>query len=145
MTDLKPCPFCGKNVAVMTNAHDLEECSNFEDDNCPCSEFESTPCNYNKVVCDFNKGGCGASSGYYPTIEEAIEAWNRRVKSVKDHPAADVVEVVHGKWDIVDCGSGWVDGKCSVCGYTDCFDESGFYIYCPDCGAKMDGKVGDEK
>ncbi len=78
MAELKPCPFCGKKVAVMTNAHDLEECSNFENDNCHCSEFESNPCEYNTVVCDVNKGGCGASSGYYPTIEEAIEAWNRR-------------------------------------------------------------------
>ena len=59
---------------------------------------------------------------------------------IQKQPTADVLEVRHGKWDIVEYGSGWVDGKCSVCGYTDCFDESGFYIYCPECGAKMDGK-----
>jgi hypothetical protein len=54
--------------------------------------------------------------------------------------SADVVEVVHGEWEIVDSDLDWVDGKCSACGYTDCFDESGFYKYCPDCGAKMDGE-----
>ena len=58
-------------------------------------------------------------------------------------PAADVVEVRHGKWNIVDGALYWVDGKCSVCGYTDSFDESGFYKYCPECGAKMDEKDGE--
>lgn len=44
---------------------------------------------------------------------------------------ADVVKVKHGKW---------VEGKslekCSLCG------KKGFsdWIYCPRCGAKMDGK-----
>lgn len=32
----------------------------------------------------------------------------------------------------------YVDGKCSNCGYTDCFNENGFYNYCPECGARMD-------
>ena len=57
MIELKPCPYCGEKVTVMTNAHDLEECSNFEDDNCHCNEFESTPCEYKTVVCDVTKGG----------------------------------------------------------------------------------------
>lgn len=81
MAELKPCPFCGKNVAVMTDAHDLEECSNFEDDNCHCNEFESHPCEYKTVVCAVTRGGCGASSGYYPTEEKAIEKWNRRAEN----------------------------------------------------------------
>ena len=92
MVDLKPCPFCGENVAVMTDAHDLEECSNFEDDNCHCNEFESHPCEYKTVVCDVTRGGCGASSGYYPTEKEAIEKWNRRAETVKEQPDGDMVE-----------------------------------------------------
>ncbi len=47
-----------------------------------------------------------------------------------DTPTADVVEVRHGEW---------IEGKslekCSICG------KKGFsdWIYCPKCGAKMDG------
>lgn len=52
-------------------------------------------------------------------------------------PTADVVEAKHGRWIIVQNNLSFVDGKCSECGYTDCFDESGFYNYCPACGAKM--------
>ncbi|MGN0444222.1 MAG: hypothetical protein ACI4F5_06380 [Acutalibacteraceae bacterium] len=75
--------FAEKKVAVMTDAHDLEECSNFDYDNCPCNEYEPSPCELITVVCNVNKGGCGASSGYYPTKKEAIEAWNRRVDNDK--------------------------------------------------------------
>ena len=52
-----------------------------------------------------------------------------------DMDAADVAEVVHGKWgDNGIAGSMLV--KCSVCGF-DCGAYS--FSYCPNCGAKMDG------
>ncbi len=77
--ELKPCPFCGANVAELTNAHDLEECGNFEDENCPCEQYEDCgACGYHTIVCNVNNGGCGASSGYFSTEELAIKAWNRR-------------------------------------------------------------------
>lgn len=44
----------------------------------------------------------------------------------------------HAHWIEVGGGIGYVDCKCSACGYTDCFDENGFYNFCPNCGAKMD-------
>lgn len=50
-------------------------------------------------------------------------------------PAADVAEVVHGKW--VDKGiPDSILSGCSVCGFT-CGSSS--FFYCPNCGAKMDG------
>lgn len=53
--ELKPCPFCGgKNIEFCTLG-------------------------FYSMVCNVNKGGCGASSGYFSTVEKAIEAWNRRV------------------------------------------------------------------
>lgn len=87
-------------------------------------------------------GGCGAPP------ESWADGWDkaisRAIKLTEEQPAADMVKVRHGKWNIVDGDFYWVDGKCSVCGYTDCFDESRFYKYCPECGAKMDGNVGDD-
>ena len=50
-------------------------------------------------------------------------------------PAADVVEVKHGKWVNI---RGWV--HCSVC-HQDPPNESNIESdYCPNCGARMDGE-----
>ena len=57
-------------------------------------------------------------------------------KQIADLPAADVVEVVRGKWvkdttfDL--CGIDYY--KCSVCGK----EQQIKYPYCPICGAKME-------
>ena len=45
-------------------------------------------------------------------------------------PAADVVEVRHGRW--IDSSNGWM---CSVCERDSTYDT----LYCPHCGARMDG------
>lgn len=43
-----------------------------------------------------------------------------------------------GKWKQV-CGDlGWVEMECSVCKYSDVFDDhKEFHKYCPNCGAHM--------
>ena len=55
-------------------------------------------------------------------------------------PTADVAPAVHGRWSDASFGElpkhapyGWA---CSVCGGISFNNE---YIYCPNCGAKMDG------
>lgn len=57
----------------------------------------------------------------------------------KDSPAADVAPVVHGEWITTDGIS-----RCSECGYIPAYDstiDDLFYSpYCPNCGAKMDGR-----
>lgn len=57
----------------------------------------------------------------------------------KDTPATDVAPVVHGKWITIDDIS-----RCSECKYVPAYDsaiDDLFYSpYCPNCGAKMDGK-----
>lgn len=64
------------------------------------------------------------------------------VKILNQFPAADVAEVRHGEWwmqtDIAD----YPYGTCSVCGYVewDAFPRGDTPNYCPNCGAKMDGK-----
>ena len=62
---LKPCPFCGNREAL-----DLED---FYEG----SVLDSTDI---AVVCNFHKGGCGASSSYQRSEAEAIAAWNRRAE-----------------------------------------------------------------
>lgn len=63
---------------------------------------------------------------------------------LRDVPAADVVPVVHGRWD--DSGrytfpSGAAAVRCTNCGCA--LTESEYHLnnwnYCPVCGAKMDG------
>lgn len=66
------------------------------------------------------------------------------LQDIDEQPTVDAVEVVHGKWEF--CEEHWsgdLTYKCSNCG--DELDTlPGIEIdwdYCPNCGAKMDGKV----
>ena len=57
-------------------------------------------------------------------------------------PAADVVEVRHGRWKTVhDEVYYWM--ACSVCGeeIPKRFGTDYYTNYCPNCGAKMDGGI----
>lgn len=71
MAKLIPCPFCGKSVADCMTAADAEM---IDEDN----ELYDLWTHYFVVVCRFDYGGCGSSTGGHPTAEEAIQAWNRR-------------------------------------------------------------------
>ena len=62
--------------------------------------------------------------------------------------AADVAQVVHGRWEEMHYEGGILDGtnfdRCSVCGYERVFDDPALktvFKYCPNCGAKMDEVV----
>lgn len=61
------------------------------------------------------------------TIQDAI----KMISSAAYTPAADVAEVVHGRWILHDDGV----FTCSECGNA----ESNDSYYCRLCGAKMDG------
>ena len=54
-------------------------------------------------------------------------------------PTADVEEVKHGEWLLHHVGHGhyW---ECSVCHADPCIYITENTNYCPNCGAKMDGK-----
>lgn len=71
MIKLRECPFCGKSVARFTTVAETESCVYFE------SCYEPT-CTMKAVVCSVNEGGCGASTGYHESEEDARRAWNRR-------------------------------------------------------------------
>ena len=61
---LKPCPFCGGNFAE----YDL-----YVDEYVIEKQYT--------VVCNAQKGGCGASCGYSYTKRDAKKKWNRRVNN----------------------------------------------------------------
>lgn len=76
MEELRECPFCGKKVAELSNAKELEYCAKFEE--CDCFESDDTSCQLWTVVCNYNEGGCGCCSGWFADKEKAIKRWNDR-------------------------------------------------------------------
>lgn len=76
--ELISCPFCGKKKCVQfTNAADMENCAKALSGDC-CCDYEPEGCSMVAVVCNVNKGGCGASSGYAFGYEGAARKWNKR-------------------------------------------------------------------
>ena len=70
---LKHCPFCGGTKLFVGTVAEIE----FTD------EYDSNYDLYNgqyQVVCDYNAGGCGASSCCCESEGAAIAAWNRRAE-----------------------------------------------------------------
>jgi hypothetical protein len=67
-----PCPFCGKDVAIFVNCQEMRVCADYR--KCEDSHYLS-------VACSYQHGGCGVSTGFFPTAEEAADAWNRRIES----------------------------------------------------------------
>ena len=80
--------------------------------------------------------------------DSARRTWARAIASLADLPAADVVEVRHGRWvdntpttdeygnplSMVADSSKYIDLTCSVCGQKVTTKTN----YCPNCGAIMD-------
>ena len=62
---------------------------------------------------------------------------DRAQRAILDAPAADVVPVRHGKWEIVVGSNGKEYMVCTCCRVSQ--DLTGVFTYCPNCGAKMDG------
>ena len=76
----------------------------------------------------------------------ALTRLERAYAEIREMPAANVAEVVHGQWD--DSGryifpSGDTAVRCTECGCA--LTESEYRLqnwnYCPVCGARMDGGV----
>lgn len=65
------------------------------------------------------------------------------VAAINNFPAADVKEVVHGKWIVEQDSMGWNTHVCSECGCTKRTDThvSLGWKFCPMCGADMDGNM----
>lgn len=60
------------------------------------------------------------------------------VEDIKSIPAADVKEVVYGKWVWYSFSNGWDAAyRCTACDET---TLGNYHKFCPKCGAKMDLK-----
>lgn len=82
--------------------------------------------------------------GFYPAIVKS---------AIESIPAADVVEVRHGRWIEADSTRKGQKFVCSVCKGVSYYPQPTRsknwvkhcgYSYCPHCIAKMDGKDGAE-
>jgi hypothetical protein len=62
---LRSCPFCGSTTAPCV--------TRYWNDAVGCYEEHQW-----QVICNFNDGGCGGSSGVRDSEPGAIDAWNRR-------------------------------------------------------------------
>ena len=74
------------------------------------------------------------------TLLRIGETIDRIYEKYRTLPTIDAVEVVHGRWIVVD--DGVLIGKgthfeCSKCGTWESWGR--LSKYCPNCGAKMDG------
>ena len=75
------------------------------------------------------------------------DCWvDKALLEIENAPTADVIEVRHGSW-VSATPSGGYDFYCSYCKefaitYEDSNYREQYYLtdYCPNCGAKMDGK-----
>lgn len=67
------------------------------------------------------------------------------LREVSAAPAADVSPVVHGRWEWLGPNRLVTDCMCGTC--SACKGRSKYIVntmLCPNCGAKMDGKDGDD-
>lgn len=94
--------------------------------------------------CDMKEylGREAALKAFEPQCGDWSECWSaEEIKQKLDNiPAADVVEVRHGRWTEYhtkcDGGYGQIYYQHTDCS---CFLYESPYNYCPNCGAKMDG------
>ena len=66
-------------------------------------------------------------------------AWAKAICVLHDLQAADVAQVVHGRWEEKGYVFGESEFECSVCHKTEWRTSISQFRWCPFCGARMDG------
>ena len=80
-------------------------------------------------------------------VGKGLSYYGELIGCIEDARAADVAEVVHGQWYMLDdCANAGL--YCSACGRRVHHEEFAYKKlkskYCPHCGARMDGGKDDE-
>ena len=81
--------------------------------------------------------------------EKALDEYEYKGKTIRELADllinGDAVEVVHGRWKKANNRPKSYIRVCTVCGKEAYFCGEGCsYKYCPNCGAKMDGKINED-
>lgn len=82
-----------------------------------------------------------AKDKYYSDFHKSMADLTSLRELLEDTPAADVAPVVHGKWEYIGTDKTENVFRCSNCASRIGLDKE--TDYCPNCGAKMDGKDGE--
>ena len=83
------------------------------------------------LLADIDAAMENAGMGY--VVGQTLKRYVKRV------PTADVAPVRHAKWEVVVGSDGKEHMVCTGCRKQQ--DLTGVFSYCPNCGAKMDGKT----
>ena len=76
-----------------------------------------------------------------PTYTDPLNVLTEVRDRIRELPTVDAVPVRHGKWIKLDMHAHLADHKCTACGqecYVPTCMGDPMYIYCPNCGARMD-------
>ena len=89
-------------------------------------------------------GDCISRAAALTALQDSdlFNTTERQLRAIRELPAADVAEVVHGQWYMLDdCANAGL--YCSACGRRVHREEFAYKKlrskYCPHCGARMDG------
>lgn len=104
MSDMKECPFCGGEGET----------------------FESTTFGFAAICSNRDKCSVEPETPFYPTEQEAVEAWNTRYEKT--------CNMRDSQWDDGQCVWGC---KCTECGRKFTYESGITWNYCPNCGAKV--------
>ena len=75
-------------------------------------------------------------------LDNLAEGFHEADRVIQKMPTADVVELKHGRWRR---RAKYGEVYCSECGTLERYTDGNFKSrYCPNCGAKMDGKGKDD-
>ena len=95
------------------------------------------------ITIEFCKGIINSHQGSQRSrlIAKAFENFAAWLENI---PAADVMEVKHGRWhDVYMSSASSFVGTCSICGVSNDIPPVPLAKYCPNCGARMDGGQDD--
>lgn len=88
---------------------------------------------------DYNRSWCSKPQGSEEYVEGARDEYDDVLKIICDMAAADVQPVKHGRWENTNTPN---QLRCSNCEIIHVIAQypCGDIKYCPNCGARMDGK-----